>query len=732
MSQVILKKYSAADVTAAIADAGMNFSFCEVNGGFISPVDNVQLAEKITSSSRVYGYFNMEFPLEVRCSVKHDDFPGTMIFKFIFNTRINPHSSLANMLALNANKNEWSIDDAGNHISADIKNQLSNWLLGTTSDVPIANLKQYKAAAFLDEDGQKEVARMLPEFLQARYKDLDIEFVGDGGDDIIEIEKRKLREWAKSQGIVPDEADKIISDNVRLEDAKLIMQRTIWATELAKTYEVDIEAIRNLVQKCCSRQEAENAVRVYCDEHIDIGITIDEEEERRKLARWIAENTGITFAAAKDVIVSCPDIPTAKIVAEEYVECHKAAVELKKYGFSILDAKEEINRCGGATQALKLWQTVESLREKYQKYLLMKREEVAAYVEKVGCDKALFEAAQEGQKKKIRMVAVLAGIVVIAAVIAAVLIWAGSLKKDFSIKVVSGNPVQLEKFFNDTFGNSFSYKSSTKTYSVKCTRDEKISFLDMLKSKGFQVEATDVPEEFIIVLADNSMSAYKVDSSAFANNVASLNVIKQFFGAKIYGGTDDIFVGQADAVYQAKNELAAKGISVEIYGNKVVLSPLTETLTISFDADAKADVKNTITRMSMRFNDNGNVIAVAVSGNQKQQIIAALQNNPELGRTKVNSDTAIYVYAKSWNNYSVRFFVKSEADFNNIVSLLSGQKGIKVSGSSYNQNNFGVKIGTVNISSMDNNANVLKQKLFSIVQLGSVNIRERDIKVSVK
>ena len=136
--------------------------------------------------------------------------------------------------------------------------------------------------------------------------------------------------------------------------------------------------------------------------------------------------------------------------------------------------------------------------------------------------------------------------------------------------------------------------------------------------------------------------------------------------------------------------------------------------------------------MSIRFSDNGNEIAVAVSGNQKQQIIDALKSNPELGRTKINSDTSLYVYAKSWNNFSARFFVKSKADFDTIISLLSNQKGIKVSGVSYNQNDFGVKIGTVNISSMDNNENALKQKVFSIMQTGSVNIRERDIKISVK
>ena len=582
MAQVILKKYLPQDIAVAAADAENYFSFFAVTGGNVSPVAKTQLSEIFSVAPCVYGYFNMEFPLKVAGFMVHDDYPGTLKFEFIFNTAFNAHSSLVNMLALNANKNSWTDEELGSLVSDDIKNHLSIWLLERVAEVPVANLKQYKAAAFLDDDAQKDIAGMLPGYFNGRYKDLDIEFIS-GTVDTYSNAVRELIKWANEQGISSKDATSIISQCNRIEDARLVLERMVWTTELAKKYGIDIEVVQGIVEKCRSKQEAEIVCKKYKNSIFGGDTVVDEDAERMKLAKAISEKTGLAFVEAQKIVAECPDLPTAKIKADEYIENHQAAVILKKYGFLISEAKEEVALCGGAQKALAVWETVEFLQNTYPDYKLKEKEVVAREIREKGIEKIKAEAAAQTQSKKNKMIGLVILLVVIAAVIGGVICYIRGLKEDFSIKVLSGTPVKLEKYFSDTFGNAFSYDTGSKTYSVRCARNEKLAFVEKLKQNGVMLESTD--------------------------------------------------------------------------------------------------------------------------------------------------DPAVYVVPESWNKFTVKIFVSSREDFGRIVAMLADSNKMKVADSSYIENNFGVKIGTLSVNSVLDSGNAVKQELLSTIRSVISNFQDRSIKV---
>ena len=235
MSQVILKKYADGELVAAQAEAGNNFALFAVNGANAAAIPPGQFSDVLQTAAKVYGYFNQAFPFSVFCNITLQDFPGTVLVEIKFNAMIHVDSSLVNMLALNAGKVQWTLDDLSSSISEDIKNSLSIWLLERVSEVPVANLKQYKGAAFIDDDGQKELAGLLPSWLVGQYKDCDIKFVGRNIVDVTGDDKwYELREWALKQGIAPAVVDNILESCTDLGEAKLKLERVIWTTGLAK------------------------------------------------------------------------------------------------------------------------------------------------------------------------------------------------------------------------------------------------------------------------------------------------------------------------------------------------------------------------------------------------------------------------------------------------------------------------------------------------------------------
>ncbi len=684
MARILLKRYSVSEIEQIRNDANENFSFFAIGGTLVMPITVEQVESTFQSVKEIYGFFNIPAPVSVSVRTKHEDSPGTLKVEFIYNAKISPAPAIINFLALNTAKQEFSDEDISIMISDKLKNKLMVWTLEHVTGIPIDNLKQYQADAFLDDNGKNELQAMLPAWLDAQYKDTNCILLSG---DVLSAEDEKLLEQQKR---LLTEAKKL---ELKGQENKLKGHKIVADVEDSRLTDVD---------------------------------------KRQKIARNIAEITGITFDEALEIIKGTPDIKTAQIVADEYVKDHQQAIAFKnKFNVDILTAKFEINDCGSAKKAFEIWETAEQVQKKHPKYKLAEFCECVAYVKKIGVKRAEAEASS-GQNKKICIMILLAILtIIIVSLVIGGIISAKSAYSTLSIKVLSGTPNAMEKVFYDAFGKDFSYDISSRTFSVNTTKGKKLDFISSLKKAGYELQSTADPNAYAVVISSGSEKLiYKVDATSLANNANAMKKAGDILGITLKGNNADV-VSVTDAqLVKLQESFIQNGFSLQFQNDTLVISEKHNYVVMKAEGGTQNDVFSILTATGIKFQKNGFTATLSVTAAQLSYILETLQNSGKFGKIKLSGNSYYMIFPKGVQTYNVRIYLNTEREYAAAKTALQNQKLIKLTQAKFTPKRMGVAFAELEVKTEISDISNLKNLIFNSLSASLAQINERDIKIT--
>ena len=776
MSVSVLKKYTVTERDIAMDDALKGYAFFTAAGSGIQPVGKEQLSVVFNNAPVIYGYLDVPFPLRVTSCIRNDDFSGAVQFDFLFEVSFLSGSELGKFISFHSTGKSWTNDELGKFVTEEMKNRLSVWLYARMGAIPVTELERFKADAFMIPEDREELGTLLPGFLKGTYKDLGVTLLASADPDPFGEKVRELMKWCAENGIKPDVAGAIVNTNPTLEIARGKLEKLLAAGKKDDWQKQAEELVQWACQKGIKREDAWEIInnagtlgeaRGILEEKSKGNVIV---EQIRQLKEW-AHSQGLSEADIDRALASSPTVEGARAILEDLIayrrrldmlltrivnECglprelalqklgeakgnlrtlekiadeifrtHSEALKFEgRFNFdSITDVYEEFDNCGGPGKAMRIREAAEKLRKIIPEYARKSMKECVAFTRKVSpevVEQIIKDYLDKKRKRFWKIVSVLLCIIIFAA---GIFFGVRSLKSTFVLEILTGNGAELESAVFTAFGKSFEYKNNS--YRITALRSAKLKFIDLLKEKGHTV-TTVSPEKYSVSLAapaDGGKENWKVDSSVFRSDAASLALFRRYFGSSINGGKADIAAITREELNKAQQELDSAGFTAAAADGVISITVKTYSCRISAAPETAAAV-NEILR-AFNITNPGNVVLSKASFNA---LLDAFARDSRLGKVEFVGNV-FTVKAPVMSVYTVAVRLNSVAEYEKVGQLLKGVEGVKINSAKLINHADVVTIAEFKIGSMARSAAQLKESVCGALSGKLNNFRERDVKV---
>ena len=464
----LLKKYAHKTVEVLRNDLNKDFSICTLDHTSLSLVRSdsnvsmIELDSLFSNGKRCYGYYNRAVPLHLTVDMHHDDLPKQkLVFDILVNVVFQPDNNLANLLALIPEKDTWTIGDFSKYFSSCLKNELTSWLFERTADTSLHNLLELQDAAFLGEDGKLSFnnASFVPSYTKFDCVKITVSREAELSSTEKAYKKLedKLRLKAAEKGISPEIVNDVINASCTLSEAEMLLNELATAVAIADEFCVKLSIVRALMEEYPGITDVKRVLK-------ERGHRVTDEERFIEMAKWISEETGLSYDKAKEMVISKGNRKKAEEAAKDYVLKFKKVIEYKeKFDLDSFDAAEaEIDRYGG-------WQ--KAFRRKNNKtffrallILLVSVGLLFAYREFINA------------------------------------------YRTFSFRITNCDPIAIENIVRKHKA-AFSYDAASRTYKFRSFVMTKAKIIDDLKADGYQVNTSaENPAEYAVTAALNKYS----------------------------------------------------------------------------------------------------------------------------------------------------------------------------------------------------------------------------------
>ncbi len=318
-----------------------------------------------------------------------------------------------------------------------------------------------------------------------------------------------------------------------------------------------------------------------------------------------------------------------------------------------------------------------------------------------------------------------------------VMLFAQSEKHDFFVKIKSGNPQILERLYTIKFGDNFHYGVSTKVFTVEATKSEKIEFIDSLKKAGHQVEATDDPDEFYIVVFDNSDKTivYSVNTSAFKESPQKIIILQKIIGNTVSGGTNDVVQRKESEIPTLRLALEDSGFECIIAGNQITIKEKTYCFDFSFPAELQATVIKTASEMGISLKPvNATQIQCSLTLSRLQAFQTCLMASGNVHKIIQGKNGAFTLLPIPAQNYTLRIYLNNKFEYDELCKVIKSNTVFTVNDKELKETRLGVTTAIFTVSTKNASETDLKEYVWKAVRDSAVKkrIKQRDIRLEKK
>ena len=307
-------------------------------------------------------------------------------------------------------------------------------------------------------------------------------------------------------------------------------------------------------------------------------------------------------------------------------------------------------------------------------------------------------------------------------------------KIDFFIKVKKGDPAILEKLYTITFRDAFHYGIENKVFTATATNGEKIAFIESLKAAGHQIETTDDPCQFFIILLDNGdkIELFSIDTSHFKNSPRHIVILQKMLGTAISGGKSDLIKLKTSELPTIRVALDGAGFECVINKTQIIIREKRFVRNFSCPEDLKARILQEISRFSKDFSVTGKNIQVILSNSQLQLLQTSLLNSGLINKINIGEDGVIVLLPVQEKKFFVQIMLNNKFEYEKIVAAVSKNVLVRLTDKELQENNLGVAIAKLEFAAKDLTAADVKTKVWQSVREVCPRIRQRDIRVKGK
>lgn len=314
-------------------------------------------------------------------------------------------------------------------------------------------------------------------------------------------------------------------------------------------------------------------------------------------------------------------------------------------------------------------------------------------------------------------------------------VFAGEADKvDFFIKVKSGNPNVIEKLYIIKFGDAFHYGIDNKVFTANSTNAEKIAFIDSLKKAGHQIETTDDPNQYFIVVLDNDEQTvlYSIDSSYFKNSPQHIVVLQKILGTAVTGGAKELVKRKKSEIPTLRVALADSGFECTVDGNIITIRERRFVRILQCPEEVKALVINEIKLFTKDIDTSGKNIRITISNSQLQELQKRILVSGLISKINIEKDGIINLLPIQAKKFSVKIMLNNKFEYDKVVVEVKKNKQFNISDHELQENRLGVNIGLFELSAKDMTGSEIRQAVWQSIRSACPRLRIKDINVVEK
>ncbi len=364
----ILKKYDLGDLDKISKDARDGFAFFTVDGDAVRPVALDKMEEKFQNKP-IYGYYTRQTTFSLRSLARHEDFPGSILFEFVFTAKIIPDRALVAFID-HFEKREISDRDLSQTFTFDTASVLDSHVNVFLKGVSFDTLKGLKESAFLNSDRKRILCSLFslwrwvePTYYLTKTKFLEDSFESLGSLDL----------WDR---------------NIEIKEnlAEIEINKWQWALKWHREYEIlEVKTVFDFIKTALTKNEARKIFELL------------------RIRDDIANKTGITTEEAWRIIKDARDAQTAQIYAKQFVARRDVAKDIcEESKGDINEIRDWVEKVGGdGSWAKEIWRVAKRFKNEHDGYFNEDIRDIVKEVTDKGADRAEGELEKNLKKQKI-------------------------------------------------------------------------------------------------------------------------------------------------------------------------------------------------------------------------------------------------------------------------------------------------------------------------------------------
>ena len=305
---------------------------------------------------------------------------------------------------------------------------------------------------------------------------------------------------------------------------------------------------------------------------------------------------------------------------------------------------------------------------------------------------------------------------------------------DFFIKIKQGNPNVIEKLYVLKFGDSFHYGVDNRVFTANSTNAEKISFIESLKKAGHQIETTDDPNQYFLIVLDSEEQTvlYSVDSSFFKNSPKHIIILQKIFGAAVTGGSKELVKQKKSELPTLRVALENAGFECMINDNTIIIRERRYVRMFKCPDEFKARVISDIRFFSQEISESGQSIRVVISNTQLQELQKRILSSGVIAKINIGQDGIINLLPVPEKKFIVRIMLNNKFEYAKAAPEVEKKSVLRVLDKELQENRLGVSIALFEVSAKNLNASDVKSVVWQAIRNVCPRLKAKDVRVQEK
>lgn len=294
---------------------------------------------------------------------------------------------------------------------------------------------------------------------------------------------------------------------------------------------------------------------------------------------------------------------------------------------------------------------------------------------------------------------------------------------------VEGNWKLIEDLYTKSFGDSFFFDETKRTFTVKTPIEKRNKFLDELKKKH-HLSTTQNPDAFTLVVFDDELVLYTVDSSAVNNMPRRLMELQKLLGKNIRGNKGDRIRRRGTELPGIRVELEKAGFDVALLkGNTLIITERKYAREFLVPEELGKQAAAVFAQLKIPCEVKGNRILCMVTNTQLQKLQHDMLAGGGVHQISIEKDNLIRLHAVPTVRYCVTISFNNRFEYEKSVKEISGTKKFTITDQEFQEHDMGLNLCKLTIRSRKASAAEIKEEIWRMVRKAGSRTRERDIKI---